>query len=166
MNEEFKFYFENFFRTDVRVGIDRYKRQRWVAFIIAVPFIILGLWFIWDEFGYSDAYFNMSEKEQLAYDLKDNLRFAVTFFMLMLLTHVVNLPNEIHRANMLKKNWRIRLWILATFFIIYIGLGTYFYLQNQPYKLQMIFFVLLLSNFVFGANPYATSNEEKLGKAE
>lgn len=163
MKEEFKFFFENFFRTDVRVGINRYRRQRWIAFLIVAPFIILGLWYIWDDFGYSDAYFNKSEKEQLAYDLKDNLKFAMTFFFLMLLTHGINLPNEIHRANMLNKNWRIRLWILAAFFIVYIILGAYFYLQQQPRNLQGTFLVLLLSNFVFGGNPYATTDEEKLG---
>lgn len=164
MKEEIKFFFENFFRTDIRIGITRYKRQRWVAFLIVAPLIILGLWYMWDDFGYSDAYFEMSEKERLDYDLKDNTKFAVTFFVLMLLSHDINLPNEIHRANMLNKNWRIRLLILAAFFIIYIVLGIYFYLRQQPGNLQTIFFVLVISNFVFGANPYATTEEEKLGE--
>ncbi|MCE4956276.1 hypothetical protein [Macrococcoides caseolyticum] len=164
MREEIKFFIDHFFRTDVRIGIDRYKRQRWVAFLIVMPIILLGLWLMWDDFGYSDAYFEMTEKEQRAYDLKKHFKFAVTFCLMMLLTHGINLPNEIHRANMLNKNWHVRLWILAACFILYIGIGSYFYLHEQPDNLQGTFLILLLSNFVFGGNPYATADEEKLGE--
>ncbi|MCU7557098.1 hypothetical protein [Macrococcus capreoli] len=162
MKEEFLFFKENFLRTDVRVGIERYKKQRWIAFLMTVPIILLGVLLMWDDFSYSDAYFEMSEKAQLAYELKDTLRFAVIFYCLMLLVHVINLPNEIHRANMLNKNWRIRLWIIGAFFIFYIVLVAYFYVQQKPGNLQATLLLLLLSNFVFGGNPYATTDEEKL----
>ncbi|WP_414049901.1 hypothetical protein [Macrococcus animalis] len=166
MKEEFIFFKDNFFRTDAKVGLDRYKKQRWVVFIIMFPIIIFVLWYLWKSFGYSDAYYNMSEKEQLAYDLKDKINFTITFLVVLLLNNALNLPNEIHRSNMLNKNWKIRLWIIAIFFFIYIGVVIYFYLQKQPDNMQVAIFILIISNFIFIGNEYATIDEDTLEKVE
>lgn len=126
--------------------------------------MVIAFWFIYQNNIYTDTYYKLPQSEQLIIELNDRLKFSIMFFGLIFLVHFFNMPNEIHRANMLNKNWKIRICILIAFYVVYIALCTYFYIHKEPSNLQSTFLILIISNFVFGANPYATNEEEKLGE--
>ncbi|WP_414042784.1 hypothetical protein ACMGE9_10840 [Macrococcus sp. EM39E] len=164
--EELKFFFNTFFRTDIKVGIERYKRQRWVAFLFFFPIALVLLWIFSDAFGYPDYYYDLSEKQQIKFELSHQLKYQSMFFFMMLCTNLLTISNEIHRANMLNKNWKKKVAILLLFYFIYILFEITFYYLSKPEFMQPGIFILIFANFIFSANAYATSDEEKLGKVK
>ncbi|MCE4956275.1 hypothetical protein [Macrococcoides caseolyticum] len=171
MIEALTFYFRTMFDTKLSIDLKRYKQQNMISFFIVV--FVSGVFFylIKDQPSvYNENFYKLSEARQNELLVRNKIPFVIGTTVIFLSFRLLDLPNEIHRANRTKLNWKkrtaIMLFIVLAYFII-IGWQIW---DNRPTFLGITWVILLLTNFCFEKNNKPTEEEklqeEKLNKEE
>lgn len=171
MIEAISFYFRTMFDTKLSIDLKRYKQQSWISFVFLIVSGFILFYLLKDQPNiHNDAFYELSEKKQRALEVKDKLPFAFGTAIIFMIFRLLELPNEIHRANRINLNWKLHLSIMIVIFIIYFMIIAWQIYSNSPTYLQLTWGILILSNFCFMRNNDPTEEEkllkEKLPKEE
>lgn len=154
MKEEIQFYFKHFFDFDTSVNKARYKKQNTISFIIililAIPAFFLFIKF-YDELAFNEL-IKMEDKAYEQYHMNQSIFYVVFAGIFFLLIQIIQVSNEIHRYNALRKNWRKPILYLLMLYLIYIVINLILFLNRQPELMRTTFGILILSQFLWIGN--------------
>lgn len=104
MKDALKFYIENFFKLDRRVGYKRYREQEWIPLILMIVPAILIFFALTNSFAdfSSEKILELSDKELLKTKKHEFLMIHISFYILFFTAMILAATNEIQRFNFRK----------------------------------------------------------------
>ncbi|WP_414049900.1 hypothetical protein [Macrococcus animalis] len=167
MIDAITFYFKTMFDTKLSIDLKRYKQQSWISFFILIIIMVIGFYIIKDEPDiYNEAFYKLTEEKRNAIELKSKTPFIWFLSIGFLLFKLSELPNEIHRANRTKINWKIHLFFMVALFLIYFALLAWQYYTNNPDFIMSSYIIILFTGFCFDKNNRPTDEEKLLEEAK
>lgn len=144
MIEAIKFYFRTMFDTKLSIDLKRYKQQNMISFFIVVFVSVIFFYLIKDQPSvYNEKFYKLSEARQNELLVKNKIPFVIATTTIFLLFRLIDLPNEIHRANRTKLNWKKRTVIMLFIILIYFIIIVLQIWNNRPTFLQTTWVILL-----------------------
>lgn len=156
-------YFKNFTNYNLKLDIKTYKKQNLVLGLVFLTIYFI-LFFIFQNIGFftePDNYFKWSESKQIKYDLNIEKIYGLTFFFVISLLHVLNLPIEIQRSNVTGKNWKKRILFILMCAMFYIIVASLLYYFERPNEMRLSSLIYVMSVFAFSGNNFPTKEEEE-----